>query len=83
MGFTDSLSLGIETIIGILIFAAFFAGLAPTVIEIIQNAGSAIALSSTTILIFSLLVIAFVAGAFLKLFKKLTEPDRPEIQYGG
>lgn len=81
MGFIDSLNLGIETIMGILIFLAIFAALAPTVIGIIQNAGDSVGLGSTTTLVFSLIGLVFVVGGVLKLFKKLTEPDRPEIQY--
>jgi hypothetical protein len=81
MGFNDSLVLGVEILIGCVIFFSFFAGLAPTVIGIIQNAGSSIGMSATTILVFSLLGLAFVVGSFLKLFKQLTSPDKPEIQY--
>ena len=81
MSFTDSLTFGIEAMVGILIFVAFFSGLAPTVIGLIQNAGDSIGMGGTTILVFSLFVLIVVVATALKLFKKFTEPDRPEIQY--
>lgn len=81
MGFTDSLNLGIETIFGILIFAALFVAIMPTAIEYVENAGAAVGMPSTVILVMSLMLLAFVVGAFLKMFKKVSEPDRPEIQY--
>jgi len=81
MGFSDSLTLGIEIVMGILIFLAFLTALAPTVIGLIQNNSTVIGLPEVTLLVFSLLGLIFVMGAFMKLWKKLTEPDRPEIQY--
>jgi hypothetical protein len=38
-------------------------------------------LPGVTILIVSLLGLIFAVGIFMRIYKSLTEPDRPEIQY--
>lgn len=81
MGVTDTLTFAVEGIIAIFIFIIFFSALAPSVIGYIQNNSSTIGLPEVTILIFSLLAMLFVLGIFMRLWKKLTEPDRPEIMY--
>ncbi len=81
MGFSETLSFGIEGIIGIFIFIIFFSALAPSVIGHIQNNSSSIGLPEATILIFSLLALLFVLGVFMRMWKKLTQPERPEFVY--
>ncbi len=81
MGVTETLTFGIEAIIGIFIFIIFFSAMSPVVIETIQNNSASMGLPEVTILVFSLLAMLFVLGMFMKLWKKLTEPDRPEIMY--
>jgi hypothetical protein len=55
--------------------------MAPSVIGTIQNNSTVMGLPEVTILIFSLLGLLFVLGLFMKMWKKLTEPDRPEMIY--
>jgi hypothetical protein len=81
MGFTDSLNLSIEVLFGILIFSALFVAIMPTAIEYVENASASVGMPATVTLVMSLILLAFVVGAFLKMFKKVSEPDRPEIQY--
>lgn len=81
MGMSDVVSYGIEFTIGAFIFIIFFTAIAPTMFEYINNNSTVIGLPSVTILILSLMVLLFILGIFMKLWKKLTEPDRPEIQY--
>jgi hypothetical protein len=38
-------------------------------------------LPSVTILIISLMVLLFALGLFMRFWKMLTQPERPEIQY--
>ena len=83
MGFSDALSFGIEAIIGIFIFVIFFTALAPSVIDYINNNSSSLGLPEATILIFSLLVLVFVVGVFMMLWKKITGQDNQPPQYGG
>ena len=81
MGFSDTISFGIEGIMGIFIFIIFFSAIAPSVIGYINNNSSVIGLPDATILIFSLLAIIFIMGVFMRMWKKLTEPDQPRV-YG-
>ena len=81
MSFSETLTFGIEGLMGIFIFIIFFSALAPTVIGYIQNNSTVIGLPTATILVFSLLAIVFIMGVFMRLWKKLTEPDRPQM-YG-
>ena len=81
MGMSDTLTFAIEGMVGTFIFIIFFSALAPTMFEYINNNSTVIGLPSATILVISLLVLLFVLGLFMKLWKKLTQPDRPEIQY--
>jgi hypothetical protein len=81
MGFSDTLTFGIEGLMGIFIFIIFFSALAPTVIGYIQNNSSVIGLPTMTSLVFSLLALVFVLGVFMQLWKRLTEPERPQY-YG-
>lgn len=81
MGVTDSLTFGVEAVIGILIFVIFFTALAPTVIETINNNSTVIGLPQATILIFSLLLLVFVAGLAMKMWKKLTGQEPPQNGY--
>lgn len=79
MSFSETVAFGIEGIIGIFIFIIFFGALAPSVIGYIQNNSSVIGLPEVTILIFSLLGLLFVLGVFMRMWKKLTQPERPEF----
>lgn len=79
MGLADALNFGIEGIMGIFIFVIFFSALAPTVVDYINNNSASIGLPQATILIFSLLVLVFVLGIFMRLWKKITSPDQPEM----
>jgi hypothetical protein len=81
MSFSETVSFGIEGIIGIFIFIIFFGALAPSVIGYIQNNSASIGLPEATILVFSLIALLFVLGVFMKLWKKLTQPDRPQMEY--
>ena len=81
MSFSETLTFGIEGLMGIFIFIIFFSALAPTVIGYIQNNSTVIGLPTATILVFSLLAIVFIMGVFMRLWKKLTEPDKPQM-YG-
>ena len=81
MGFNETLTFGIEAIIGIFIFFIIFTAFLPTLIGYIQNNSSVLGLPEATILIVSLFGLLFVLGVFMKLWKKLTEPDRPQV-YG-
>ena len=81
MGLGDALNFGIEGVMGIFIFVIFFTALAPSVIDYINNNSTTIGLPQATILIFSLLVIVFVMGIFMRLWKKITEPERPTMEY--
>jgi len=80
MGITDALTMGIEGVISIFIFLILFGALLPSIIDTINNS-SGLGLPQVTILIVSLLGLIFVVGVFMRLYKKITEPDRPEIQY--
>lgn len=80
MGITDALTMGMEGVISIFIFLILFGALLPTIIGTIENS-SGVGLPQVTILIVSLLGLIFVVGVFMRLYKKITEPDRPEIQY--
>lgn len=81
MGLSDALSFGIEGIIGIFIFVVMFSAIAPSVIDYINNNSTVIGLPQATILIVSLLVLVFVLGIFMMMWKKITQPEQP--QYGG
>jgi len=80
MGITDALTMGMEGVISIFIFLILFGALLPTIIGTIENS-SGVGLPQVTILVVSLLGLIFVVGVFMRLYKKITEPDRPEIQY--
>ena len=80
MGITDALTMGMEGVISIFIFLIIFGALLPTIIGTIENS-SGVGLPQVTILVVSLLGLIFVVGVFMRLYKKITEPDRPEIQY--
>lgn len=80
MGISDALTMGMEGIIAIFIFLIMFGALLPSIVDTVNNT-SGIGLPSVTILIVSLLGLIFVVGVFMRLYKKITEPDRPEIQY--
>ena len=79
MGVSDALNLGIEGVMAIFLFVIFFSALAPSIIGYIQNNSASIGLPTATILVFSLLVIVFVMGIFMMMWKKLTQPDRPQV----
>ena len=81
MSVSDTLTFGIEAVIAIFIFIIFFSALAPTVIGYIQNNSDVLGLPEVTILIFSLLAMVFVLGLFMRMWKKLTEPERPMVMY--
>lgn len=81
MGLSDALSFGIEGIIGIFIFVVMFSAIAPSVIDYINNNSTVIGLPQATILSVSLLVLVFVLGIFMMMWKKITQPEQP--QYGG
>jgi len=81
MSFTETVQFGIEGIIGVFIFIIFFSAMAPSVIGYIQNNSTVIGLPEMTILVFSLFAVLFVLGVFMQLWKKLTEPERPQM-YG-
>ena len=80
MGISDALTMGIEGVVAIFIFLIFFGALLPSIIDTINNS-TGIGLPQVTILIVSLLGLIFVLGVFMRLYKKITEPDRPELQY--
>ena len=77
----DALEYGITLVIGILVFTIFFSGLAPTVIEYINNNSASIGLPQVSILMFSLLVVIFIVGGLLKFWRKITGPDSPRVEY--
>jgi len=81
MAFSDTLTFGIEAVMGILIFFILFTALLPTIIGYIQNNSTTLGLPEATILIVSLLGLVFVLGVFMMLWKKLTQPERPQV-YG-
>jgi len=80
MGISDALTMGVEGVVAIFIFLIFFGALLPSIIDTINNS-TGIGLPQVTILIVSLLGLIFVLGVFMRLYKKITEPDRPELQY--
>jgi len=81
MAFSDTLTFGIEAVMGIFIFFILFTALLPTIIGYIQNNSTTLGLPEATILIVSLLGLVFVLGVFMMLWKKLTQPERPQV-YG-
>jgi divalent metal cation (Fe/Co/Zn/Cd) transporter len=81
MGFSDSLTFAVEAIIGVMIFVIFFSALAPTVIGTINNNSSYIGLPQATILIFSLILLVFVAGIAMRIWKKLSGQEPPANGY--
>jgi membrane protein DedA with SNARE-associated domain len=81
MGFSDSLTFGVEAIIGLLIFVIFFTSLAPTVIDTINNNSSYVGLPQATILIFSLILLVFVAGIAMRMWKKVSGQEPPQNGY--
>jgi hypothetical protein len=81
MGVNETLTFAVEGIIAIFIFIIFFTALAPSVIGYIQNNSETLGLPEVTILIFSLLAMLFVLGIFMQMWKKLTEPERPQVMY--
>jgi hypothetical protein len=83
MGLSDALSFGIEGLMGIFIFVIFFSALAPYIIDYINNNSTSIGLPEATILIVSLLVLVFVLGIFMRLWKKVTGQDNEPPAYGG
>jgi F0F1-type ATP synthase assembly protein I len=80
MGISSALTMGMEGIISIFIFLILFGALLPSIIDTINNT-SGLGLPQVTILIVSLLGLIFVVGVFMRVYKTITEPDRPEIQY--
>jgi cytochrome bd-type quinol oxidase subunit 2 len=80
---SESLSFGVEAIIGIFIFFILFTSLLPTIIEYINNNSTSIGLPQATILIVSLFGLIFVAGIMLKFWNKITGKDNEPPQYGG
>jgi len=82
MGLSDALSFGVEGLIGIFIFVIMFSAIAPMIIEYINNNSTVIGLPQATILIVSLLVLVFVLGIFMMIWKKITGQDQQQ-QYGG
>jgi len=81
MAISDTLSFAVEGIIGLFVFVIFFSAMAPTIIEYINNNSTVIGLPSVTILILSLMVLLFALGLFMNLWKRITQPDRPEVLY--
>jgi len=80
---SESLSFGVEAIIGIFIFFILFTSLLPTIIDYINNNSSSLGLPQATILIVSLFGLIFVAGIMLKFWNKITGKDNEPPQYGG
>jgi len=81
MGMSETMTFAIEGVIGLFIFVVFFSAIGPTIIGYINNNSDVIGLSSVTVLVISLFVLLFALGLFMKFWKMLTQPDRPEIQY--
>lgn len=81
MAIGNTISLVMEGIMGSFIVIIFFTALAPTVIEYINNNSTVIGMPQATILIFSLIVIVFVIGIIMKIWKSFTEPERPTMVY--
>ena len=81
MGMGNTIGLTMEGIMGAFIVVIFFTALAPTVIEYINNNSTVIGLPQATILIFSLIVIVFVIGIIMRIWKSFTEPERPTMEY--
>ncbi len=81
MGLGDSVNLTIELVMGFFIVLIFFSALAPTIIEYINNNSTSIGMPQATILIFSLIVLAFIIGGVMKVWKSFTEPDRSRMEY--
>ena len=80
---SESLSFGVEAIIGIFIFFILFTSLLPTIIDYINNNSSSLGLPQATILIVSLFGLILVAGIMLKFWNKITGKDNEPPQYGG
>ena len=79
---SESVSFGVEAIIGIFIFFILFTSFLPTIIDYINNNSTIIGLPQATILVVSLFGLLFVAGMALKMWNKVTGKDNPP-QYGG
>lgn len=79
---SESVSFGVEAIIGIFIFFIIFTAFLPTVIDYINNNSASIGLPQVTILIVSLFGLVFVAGMLLKFWNQLTG-NQQQGQYGG
>lgn len=78
---SESVSFGVEAIIGIFIFFIIFTAFLPTIIDYINNNSTVIGLPQVTILIVSLFGLVFVAGILLKFWNKVSGND--QSQYGG
>ena len=78
---SESVSFGVEAVIGIFIFFIIFTAFLPTIIDYINNNSASIGLPQVTILIVSLFGLVFVAGILLKFWDKVTGKDQPP--YGG
>ena len=78
MGLTDGLTMAIEGIMAIFIFSIFFTALLPSIIDTINN-GTGVGMPEATILIVSLILIVFVVGIVMRLYKNITQPDQPQM----
>lgn len=79
---SESVSFGVEAIIGIFIFFIIFTAFLPTLIDYINNNSGVLGLPQVTILLVSLFGLIFVAGMLLKFWDKLTGKDNPPGNYG-
>jgi membrane protein DedA with SNARE-associated domain len=79
MGLSDAATYAIEGLMGIFIFVIFFTAIAPSIIDTINNNSTVIGLPQATILIVSLLLLFFVLGIFMNMWKKITQPDQPQM----
>jgi uncharacterized membrane protein YjfL (UPF0719 family) len=82
---SESVSFGVDAVIGIFIFFIIFTAFLPTLIEYINNNSTSVGLPQVTILIVSLFGLIFVAGMLLKMWDKMTgkEPPQGYPQMGG
>ena len=80
MGLTDAATMAIEALMAIFIFSIFFTALLPSIIDTINN-GTGVGLPEATILIVSLMLVLFVVGIIMNLYKQISNPSPP--QYGG
>lgn len=79
MGLGDAATYAIEGLMAIFIFTIFFTSLLPSIISTINNNSTTVGLPQATILVVSLLLLFFILGVFMNMWKKITNPDQPQM----